>query len=49
MLEDSRNPRKRNLGELPLHPKLQINNLVDLSTVAATQISNRSRVKIHSA
>jgi DNA-binding XRE family transcriptional regulator len=32
-----------------VHLKLQINNLVDLSTVAAIQSSNRSWVKIHSA
>ena len=32
-----------------MHLKLQINNLVDLSTVAVTQNSNRSWVKIHSA
>src|SRR5512139_4051913 len=38
-----------NLGELPVHLKLQINNLVDLSTVAAIQNGNRSWVKIHSA
>jgi hypothetical protein len=32
-----------------VHLKLQINNLVDLSTVAAIQNSNRSWVKIHPA
>ena len=38
-----------NRRELPAHPKLQISNLVDLSTVAAIQNSNRSWVKIQSA